>query len=428
MKYKNIPLKGTLFAHEDLPGDKSISHRALIFSALANSSSRIFGLNTGEDVRYTQQALKAIGVTWTWHDHILECHGRPQFWLSPQEPIYLGNSGTSARLLAGLMAGLPITITLTGDLSLSKRPMERVIAPLLAMGACITAENALTLPLTIKGCPLTPQNHYLKIPSAQIKSALLLAGMHTTGTTTIGGEIKSRDHTERMMAYLNIPLEMKEDTLNISGPIDFKGRDLSIPADPSAAAFFAVAAMITPHSHIKMTGISWNPYRCQIFHVLQKMGGKIEINNHRILCGEPVVDIEVYASDLAAIETMPNQAPSLIDEFPILAIAASQARGSSLFRGLGELRHKESDRLHAMASNLQQLGYQATITGDNLHITGQSNQPKKKYLIKTFHDHRIAMSFRILNHVYPGVLTLDDTTMIKTSFPKFDQCLKKLLS
>ncbi len=427
MKYKNIPLTGTLHAHEDLPGDKSISHRALIFAALAQTSSRIYGLNTGEDVLCTKKALNSIGVDWTWHDHILECHGRPHLWLSPPTPINLGNSGTSARLLTGLLACLPLTITFTGDDSLKKRPMGRVIEPLRQMGAQIHASTGLHLPIHIQGGTLKPIHYRLNTPSAQIKSALLLAALLTPGTSIIEGALESRDHTEKLMGYLNIPLSIQPSLLKLTGPVRFQGGDFSIPADPSAAAFFAVAALITPGSRIRLTGISWNPYRNQVFHVLQQMGGRIRINNHRVLCGEPVADIEVYASHLHGIETAPEQAPKLIDEFPILSIAAACANGQSIFRGLAELRVKESNRLHGIAHNLQKCGYQAFTHQDDLYIHGQSSKQDQLVVIEAQQDHRLAMSFHILNLIYRSSLIIDDDSMIKTSFPNFLQCFDRLI-
>jgi 3-phosphoshikimate 1-carboxyvinyltransferase len=419
-------IKGTLNAHSDIPGDKSISHRALILSAFASSKSQIKGLNQGLDLLKTRQALESIGCYFQDEGPELISYGYPPILQSPSSSIFLGNSGTSARLLTGVFSALPVMLTLTGDASLSQRPMDRVVIPLQLMGAKIQAATGKFLPIKIKGAPLNPIRYEIPVPSAQLKSALLLAGMLTKGTTKIIEEVPTRDHTERLMSYFGIPLTIKDKEISISGLAPYQGKHIFIPGDPSAAAFFVVAALITPHSHLFLKGISWNPLRNQVFTVLQQMGGKIHVTNPRIVCGEPVADIEVFSSTLYGIETLSSQAPQLIDEFPILSIAAACAQGESIFRGLGELRFKESDRLHAIHYNLSQCGYVVRIQGDDLYILGQSNRPKHNLKIDTFGDHRIAMSFEIFGLLHPGRMKIDSKEMIQTSFPSFYQCLEHL--
>ena len=429
------PLRGRV----RVPGDKSISHRALMLSALAVGESRISGLLEGEDVLATAAAMRAMGAEiertgqGQWCVHGVGVGGL----LQPQAALDMGNSGTSTRLLMGLIASHPITATLIGDASLSKRPMGRVIEPLGLMGADITAspgaKGSQTLPLMLRGAsPSVPIAYRLPVASAQVKSAVLLAGLNTPGITTVIEPVPTRDHSERMLRGFGAELtvEVAADgtrTIRLCGEAELHPQQIDVPGDPSSAAFFIVAALLVPGSALTIENVGLNPTRAGLIAVLRAMGGTIEELNPREVGGEPVADLRVEHSALRGVEVGPELAPSMIDEFPILFVAAALAEGRTVTSGLDELRIKESDRLSAMAAALTAVGARVTETADGLTIEGTGGEPLEGGgPIPTHLDHRIAMSMAVAGLAsYHGV-EIDDTRPIATSFPDFEALLDGL--
>ena len=425
------PLRGTI----RVPGDKSISHRALMLSALAVGESRISGLLEGEDVLATAAALHAMGVQIERHGAEWRVHGvGVGGLLQPANALDMGNSGTSTRLLMGLVASHPVTATFTGDASLSKRPMGRVIEPLGRMGADITASPGGTLPLMLRGlCPAVPISYRLPVASAQVKSAILLAGLNTPGITTVIEPVPTRDHSERMLAGFGARLELGEEDgariIRIHGQAEFSPQQIAVPGDPSSAAFFAVAALIVPGSEVVIENVGLNPTRAALFTVLRQMGGRIEELNPREVGGEPVADLLVRHSALTGVEVDPALAPSMIDEFPVLFVAAAMAQGRTTTSGLEELRVKESDRLAVMAAALGAAGAQVAEREDGLVIDGTGGDPLPGTTggpIATQLDHRIAMSMAVAGLVSHAGVEVDDTRPIATSFPNFEALLDGL--
>jgi 3-phosphoshikimate 1-carboxyvinyltransferase len=424
------PLRGTI----TVPGDKSISHRALMLGALAVGTTRISGLLEGEDVLATAAALRAMGATITRTaagEWTVEGVGVGSL-LQPQTALDMGNSGTSTRLLMGLIASHPISATFTGDASLSRRPMGRVIDPLSAMGARFSTAPGGRLPLTMQGlCPAVPLEYTLPVASAQVKSALLLAGLNTPGHTIIIEPTPTRDHSERMLAGFGATLEIEETPAGrciiLHGEAELQPQTITVPGDPSSAAFPMVAALIVPGCDVTIENIGINPTRAGLIDVLQAMGGNITLKNARAVGGEPVADLHIIASQLHGIDVPPHIAPSMIDEFPILFIAAALASGTTRTSGLEELRVKESDRLTAMANGLKAIGVQVEETADGLNIHGSAGQPFAKTATITTHlDHRIAMSFAVASLHASTPITIDDRTPITTSFPNFLPLMQSL--
>ena len=424
------PLKGSL----RVPGDKSISHRSLMFGGLAVGESRISGLLEGEDVLATAAAMRQLGAdivrekdgTWRVHGAGLGS------LLEPKQALDMGNSGTSTRLMMGLLASHEITATFIGDASLSGRPMNRVIDPLSQMGASFEASPGGTLPCMLRGAsPAVPITYRLPVASAQVKSAVLLAGLNTPGITRVIEPVPTRDHTERMLtgfgAHLEVGEENGERVISIHGEADLKPMDVVVPGDPSSAAFFIVAALIVPGSDLVIENVGLNPTRAGIVTVLKQMGGSIEELNPREVGGEPVADLRVKHSALSGIDVDPAIAPSMIDEFPVLFVAASQAQGTTRTSGLEELRVKESDRLSAMATALTAAGARVTELEDGLEIEGTGGDPLRGTAnapITTHLDHRIAMSMAIAGLVSKDGVEVDDTSPIATSFPTFMEMLE----
>ena len=413
-----------------VPGDKSISHRSLMFGALAVGRTRISGLLEGEDVLATAAALRAMGVHIErdgdeWVVHGVGVGGL----LQPDRALDMGNSGTSTRLLMGVIASHEITATFTGDASLSKRPMNRVIDPLSTMGASFTPSPGGTLPLTMEGMqPAVPITYRLPVASAQVKSAVLLAGLNTPGTTTVIEPVPTRDHTERMLRGFGAELTVEEAdgerAIRIHGPAELRPCDIAVPGDPSSAAFFAVAASVVPGSDLVIENVGLNPTRDGIFRALELMGADIEKLDERDVGGEPVADLHVRHSRLRGIEVDPAIAPSMIDEFPVLFVAAAMAEGTTTTSGLEELRVKESDRLSAMATALQEVGVTLEETDDGLIIEGSHGEPLPGGgTIATHLDHRIAMSMAIAGLVSRKGVEIDSTEPIATSFPNFTALL-----
>ncbi|KUO57998.1 MAG: 3-phosphoshikimate 1-carboxyvinyltransferase [Sphingomonadales bacterium BRH_c3] len=419
-----------------VPGDKSISHRSIMFGALAVGETRVTGLLEGEDVMATAQAMRKMGATIEqrgdeWCIHGVGVGGL----LEPESALDMGNSGTSTRLLMGLIASHAISARLVGDASLSKRPMGRVIEPLSRMGANFDAAEGGTLPLTIRGAqPAVPISYRLPVASAQVKSAVLLAGLNTPGITTVIEPVPTRDHSERMLKGFGAELEVEqvggERIIRIRGEAELKPQRVEVPGDPSSAAFFIVAALIVPGSDLIIENVGLNPTRAGLIEVLRQMGGSIDELSRREVGGEPVADLRVRHSILTGIEVDPAVAPSMIDEFPVLFVAAALAQGTTRTSGLDELRVKESDRLSAMAAALTLAGARVEETDDGLVIHGTGGDPlpgtPKGAAIATHLDHRIAMSMAIAGLASREGVEVDDTSPIATSFPGFISLLEGL--
>ncbi len=428
---------GPLTGRIRVPGDKSISHRSLMFGALAVGETRVTGLLEGEDVMATAAALRAMGATiereaeGTWSIHGVGVGAL----LQPEAPLEMGNSGTSTRLLMGLVASHPITAQFTGDASLSKRPMGRVTEPLGLMGADFSGT---TLPLTERGLsPAVPITYRLPVASAQVKSAVLLAGLNTAGITSVIEPVPTRDHTERMLRGFGAELWVEEQdgerTIRIRGEAELRAQTIEVPGDPSSAAFFAVAALVVPGSDLVIENVGLNPTRAGLYEVLRQMGGAIEELDRREVGGEPVADLRVRHSALEGLEVDPAVAPSMIDEFPVFFVAAAHARGQTVTRGLDELRVKESDRLAAMAAALAAAGAAVIEREDGLVIDGTGGEPlpgtgEGGAAIATHLDHRIAMSMAVAGLASRTGVEVDDTAPIATSFPQFEALLERATS
>lgn len=417
----------TLTGEITVPGDKSISHRALILGAMAAGETTITGLLEGEDVLRTADALTAMGVTidhrdeGTWHVYGVGVGGLAQ----PQDIIDLGNSGTGARLLMGLIASHAISAQLTGDASLRRRPMGRVSVPLELMGAEIIATKGDRLPLTLVGAeePM-PIEYTLPVPSAQVKSAVLLAGLNTPGITTVIEDRPSRDHTELMLRNFGADITVTETgeggrRIEMRGQPELTPQPVTVPGDPSSAAFAVVAALISKNADITVHNVGMNPLRCGLYETLIEMGADIKFENQREEAGEPVADLHVRNSALTGVTVPPERAPSMIDEYPILAVAAAAARGDTRMEGLAELRVKESDRLAAIAAGLSNCGVDSAIDGDCLIVTGGNGNIPGGGTVETHLDHRIAMAFLVAGMAGEKPVTVDDDNAIATSFPGF---------
>ena len=430
----SVAASGPLTGTAPVPGDKSISHRSLMLSALAIGTSRVTGLLEGEDVLATAAAMRAMGAT-------IE-RGDDGVWtidgvgvgglLQPATALEMGNSGTSTRLLMGLVSSHAITATFTGDASLSKRPMGRVIEPLTAMGAEITASPGGRLPLMLRGIvPAVPIDYTLPVASAQVKSAILLAGLNTPGITRVVEPVPTRDHSERMLKGFGAKLTVEETragrVIELHGEAELQPQTITVPGDPSSAAFPIVAALLVPGSHVTITNVGLNPTRAALFDVLRAMGGDITFENRRDVGGEPVADLVVRASSLTGIEVDPTVAPSMIDEFPVLFVAAALAKGRTVTRGLEELRVKESDRITTMAEGLRAIGATVEETEDGLIIDGTGGDllPGGGTVAAKL-DHRIAMSFVVAGLVSRDAVTIDDMAPVATSFPTFTTLLRGL--
>lgn len=425
------PLRGTL----KVPGDKSISHRALMLSALAVGTSHISGLLEGEDVLATAAAMRAMGAhierngEGSWTVHGVGVGGLMQ----PSGALDMGNSGTSTRLLMGLVASHRLTATFIGDASLSRRPMGRVIDPLSQMGAEFTASPGGMLPLMVRGLvPAIPISYRLPVASAQVKSAVLLAGLNIAGITEVIEPVPTRDHSERMLRGFGADLTVDVGAdgvrhIRLMGEAELQPQQIEVPGDSSSAAFFIVAALITPGSEVTVTHVGMNPTRTGIYTMLQAMGADLTFSNEREVGGEPVADITARHSVLRGIDVPPEVAPSMIDEFPVFFVAASMAQGRTTTSGLDELRVKESDRLALMAAGLKAIGAQVEEREEGLIIEGSGGEPiEGGATVTSALDHRIAMSFAVAGQNCYHAVTVDDVSPIATSFPKFEDILINL--
>ncbi|MCW1430101.1 3-phosphoshikimate 1-carboxyvinyltransferase [Novosphingobium sp. JCM 18896] len=429
------PLKGRI----RVPGDKSISHRSLMLSALAVGESRVTGLLEGEDVLATAAAMRAMGAD---IQRIGAKDGSGSEWLvhgvgvgallQPETALDMGNSGTSTRLLMGLVASHPITACFVGDASLSKRPMKRVTDPLSLMGAEFTTSPGERLPLMLRGAsPAVPIEYRLPVASAQVKSAVLLAGLNTPGITTVIEPVPTRDHSERMLKGFGAELTVEVDsdgtrTIRIRGEAELQPQRIEVPGDPSSAAFFIVAALIVPGSELVIENVGLNATRAGLIDVLRQMGGDITEQNAREVGGEPVADLLVKHSLLKGIEVDPAVVPSMVDEFPVFFVAAALAEGRTTTTGLDELRVKESDRLAVMATALTAVGARVQESEDGLIIDGTGGEALaggNKAAIATHLDHRIAMSMAVAGLASKGGVEVDDVRPIATSFPAFEALL-----
>ena len=405
-----------------IPGDKSISHRSIIIPSISRGVSEIKNILMSEDVMHTLEAFKALGVKIVNDNDKIIIHGNGLNSLKKSEKnIYLGNSGTSARLLTGLLASQSFNTTLEGDKSLSSRPMSRITDPLKIMGAKFDNTSG-TLPLKIIGNKLKNSKINIQIPSAQIKSGLILAAINTAGVSNIVERNITRDHTENMLrsfgANIDVIKNGSETSITIKGKQELKSNDIDVPSDLSSSAFFIISALINKGSKISMTNINVNPTRDGLLKALKKMGARIVVKNSRKLSGEIVADIDVEYSNLIGCELDSEIAKLMIDEYPILSIAAAFANGPSLFKGLSELRVKESNRLELIKLNLVRCGCQCEIINDDLLIKPSKNYNPINNKIRTDFDHRIAMAFTVMGSKI-GNLFIEDALSINTSFPNF---------
>jgi len=425
------PLRGTI----TVPGDKSITHRAIILSALAEGDSTIAAYCRGEDCLNTMRAFRAMGIQIDEGPDTLRVRGKGLWGLTePAVPLDCGNSGTGIRLLAGLLAGQDFFAVLTGDDSVRRRPMGRIVKPLREMGATIAGRKGGELaPLAVIGSRLHGITYQSPVASAQIKSALLLAGLYADGVTCIGEPRRSRDHTERLFRYFGIPLQEDGSSVSIQGrpPVGWPGKPVVVPGDLSAAAFFLVGASLVPGSDVTITGVGINPTRTGILDLLVEMGADLQILNRREEAGEPVADLRVRAAALRGMRIDPEQVPRTIDEFPILCVAAALAEGTTTITGAGELRVKESDRIAAMATELQKMGAAITETADGLIIQGLGGAKARRLrgtMCTSYGDHRVAMALAIAGLLAEGNTHILDVACIETSFPGFEYKLLELLT
>ena len=424
-------LSGALGGKVRVPGDKSISHRALMLGGLASGQTRISGLLESEDVLATGRAMQDMGARISRIDTRWHVAGTGNgCLLEPEEPLDFGNAGTGCRLAMGLAGTYDMKTAFTGDASLRSRPMGRILDPLRRMGVQVEAGEGDRLPVTLRGPRSTsPISYEVPVPSAQVKSAVLLAGLNTPGTTTVIESVMTRDHTEKMLAGFGAKLEVETDRggtryIRLQGQCEMKGQMIDVPGDPSSAAFPLVAALIAPGSDITIENVLMNPTRTGLITTLSEMGGSIEATNPRKVGGEDVADLRVRHSDLKGVGVPADRAPSMIDEYPVLAVAASFAEGETTMDGLDELRVKESDRLAAVARGLEANGVDCREGGASLVVRGDPGggglgAVSSGVAVATHLDHRIAMSFLVMGLAAHRDVTIDDISMIATSFPNF---------
>lgn len=422
LKPVNVPLTGNL----SVPGDKSISHRAIIFGSLARGKTKISNFLNGEDCLMTIKAFQSMGVKIDHKDDnvVIDSEGVTGF-KEPLEPIYFGNSGTTARLMLGLLAGLPFHTTVYGDPSLTKRPMDRIRDPLIEMGAKIDGRNnGSLLPIAVRGQSLTGITFKPPVKSAQVKSGVLLAGLLAEGETTVIETTKTRDHTETMLSAFGGEIAVNGNTVTVKGNQSLTGTKIEVPGDISSAAFFIVGALLVPGSQITIKNVGLNPTRTGLLDVLNQMGANLKIVETRRIGGEPIGDITVQYRELNAIEIDGDVIPRMIDEFPILALLATQIEGKTIIRDAEELRHKETDRISSVVNILNTLGAKVKGTDDGMIIEGKS--PLIGGEVNSDGDHRLGMMIAIASLICQENVTLVDPDVINISYPNFFDDLKKL--
>lgn len=409
-----------------VPGDKSISHRSIMLGAIANGRTTVRGFLRGGDNMATMKAFRAMGVQIDDDGETVVIHGKGLHGLSePGDVIDCGNSGTTIRLITGLLAGQNFFSVVTGDQYLRKRPMKRVVEPLCRMGARILGRNQGSLaPLAISGGTLNAIGYESPVSSAQVKSALMLAGLYADGETSVREPSLSRDHSERMFRLFGASLETFNNGVTVRGGVELNGQDISVPGDISSATFFIVAALITPGSELLIRNVGVNPTRTGALDILRDMGGDVTLQDERDVSGEPVADILVRSSRLKGIAVSGSVVPRAIDEFPALFIAAACAEGMTTVHDARELRVKETDRIAAMATNLRTLGVQVEEHEDGMSVTGVEHLSGGS--VNSFGDHRIAMSFSVAALVASSAITITDTECVSTSFPTFYPLLEQV--
>jgi 3-phosphoshikimate 1-carboxyvinyltransferase len=413
------PFKKPLHGEIVVPGDKSIAHRAVVLASVAQGRSRIFNLSGGDDNSRTLRAFRQMGVEISRSEQALCIEGKGWDGLkAPAQLIDCGNSGTTMRLLSGLLAGRPFHSRLDGDASLRQRPMQRIIDPLSLMGAQIVsaAGNGLA-PLDIRGGGLHGIHYRMPVASAQVKSAILLAALQATGRTTVEEPLKSRDHTEVMLSGFGCVVHADSNTVTLEGGQSLTAQDVRVPGDISSAAFFLVAAATVPQSDIVIRNVGCNPTRAGIIEILKRMGASIELMNQRSEAGERVVDIRARGVALRGVDVEPELAARTIDEYPVLSIAAALAEGITTFSGIQELRYKESDRIAAMTEGLRRLGVKVDEREDGMTIHGGTRL--RGGVVRSFADHRVAMSFAVAALSSDGAVEIDDARCAAISFPAF---------
>ncbi len=422
IKGKTKPLTGELTP----PGDKSVSHRSLMIGSLASGTTEVRGFLNCEDTISTANAMRKLGIDIEINGSDVKIAGKGLFGLrEPEDVLDAGNSGTTTRLLTGLLSAQGFFTAVTGDKYLRARPMKRVVEPLRLMGAKITGrEGGNKLPLGIEGGRLAGISYKLPVASAQVKSALLLAGLYAEGETEVVEPEATRDHTERMLSYFGVKLQKKGNGIRIKRQKEFAGRDISVPADLSSAAFFIVGALINPGSELLIRNVGVNPLRTGVIDVLRQMGGNIEVTNEREVSGEPVGDIVVKSSGLRAALIEGEMIPKAIDELPVIAAAACFAEGETIIRDASELRVKETDRIKAMTSELLKLGARVTEFEDGMSISGGTSLTGAK--CSSWGDHRIAMAVAVAATRARGETEIDDPECVSISFPGFFETLGRL--
>jgi len=413
-----------------IPGDKSISHRAIMISSLASGRSKIFNFLPSADCLATVDCFKKMGVEINISGNEVEVFGKGLHGLKPPSVMLdVGNSGTTIRLLSGILSGQRFETTISGDESIKRRPMGRIVKPLSLMGASIKGrriENEIFAPLKISGGGLRAIAYELPIASAQVKSAILLAGLYAQGTTKVMEKNPSRDHTERMLSHFGADIKVSGFESQVTGLKEFVGTEVDVPGDLSSAAFFMIATALTPDSEVKILNVGVNPTRTGVIDVLHRMGAAIEVQNERIISEEPRADLLIRSSKLKAVKIGGEIVPRIIDEIPILAVAATQAEGLTEIRGAKELRVKESDRIKTMVSELKKMGADIQELEDGMFIVGPTKL--KGTTVKSYGDHRVAMALTIAGLLAEGKTTVEDTDCIQTSFPGFEEILKNIIS
>ncbi len=419
----------------NIPGDKSISHRAVMLGAIANGETVIDNFLMGEDCLATIDCFRKMGVDIKENGKQIVIRGEGLHGLrKPDGILDAGNSGTTIRLISGILAGQPFETTITGDASIQKRPMKRIREPLFRMGAVIEGKETdgdLYPPLTIKGGKIRPTEYKLPVASAQVKSCILLAGLYADGKTTVIEPSPSRDHTERMLSYFGSKVEVLGNTVSVRGPASLEGREVDIPGDISSAAYFLAAGILAPESDLLLRDVGVNPTRDGILEVIHRMGGMIEVASERMMSEEPRADMKIRnpkseIRKLKGIEIGGELIPRLIDEIPVIAVLATQAQGTTVIKDAKELRVKESDRIRTISSELRKLGAKIEEKEDGLVITGPVKL--KGAVVKSYGDHRVAMSLAVAGLIAEGETVIEDTDCIETSFPGFESLIKKITS